>query len=373
MRIYTFLAFLALCLILVAPNSLARDVEITEIRVGVEYNKPYVYQLPYTSLMDKDKIDTFVTSSNESQRINADVFPGSNITFSIFVDNSIAANGPEIRNAFATITIEEIDDGTDLFAESGEFDLERGEQERVDMKFELPLAVAERLYDVTIEVEGEDLNHTRYSDIVSLKLDVRKQLNDIRIASVELSPQEISCDRKTRLTARIMNLGSRDENEAALEFRNSALGVKSVTQDIFLKNFFEVAENATSYTKTLDIELPSFFKSGKYPILVNLYWKNFILFDQKTVDLIVKDCSSAERVKESGQEKMQENKTQAGAVQQEDKTKSSPEEEIQEEATSTKESSFLDSQSLFLMFAGYVLVMFALIALIVFAYFKIYK
>lgn len=368
MRMFTFLTFALIFLILIAPDSLASDLELTEIRVTVEYSKAYVYQVPYTNLRDKDRIDTFVTATNEPQRINADVFPGSNITFTVFVENKIAPGGPEIRNAFATITIEEIDDGADLFAESSEFVLERGEEERIDIKFELPLLVDERIYDVTIEVEGEDINHTIYEEIASLKLDVRKQLNDIRIKKVELSPEVISCDRKTSLAAQIMNLGSRDEDEVALEFRNSALGVKSVTQDIFLKNFAQVTEDVTSYTKTLDIELPSFFKSGAYPILVNLYWKNFILFDQKVVDLVVRDCNLVKPGME--QEKMPSKREEVTLIQPEDK----PEEEFQDGSViATEEVSFSDSRLLFLISLGYGLVIIVIIALIAVAYLKIYK
>lgn len=373
MRMFTFLTFAIIFLILVAPDSLARDLEITEIRVNVDYSEPYVYEEPYTELRDQDKIDTFVTNTNDSQRVNVDVFPGSNITFTVFVENKIAPGGPEIRNAFATITIEEIDDGVDLFAESNEFVLERGEEERIDMKFELTLLVEERIYDVTIEVEGEDLNNTIYEEIVNLKLPVRKQLNDIRITKVELSPEVISCDRKTSLAAQIMNLGSRDEDEVALEFRGSALGVKSVTQDIPLESFSEVIEDAVSYTKTLDIELPSFFKSGTYPILVNLYWKNFILFDQKIVDLVVRDCSFVKPEVPSGQEKVPEKGEEVAIIQPEYKTEKLSEEKIQGgEITATKEEFFSDSKFLGLIL-GYGFVIFVLIVLIVVAYLRIYK
>lgn len=372
MKVPQFSAFLVLWLILLVPNSFARGLEISEIRITVEYSQPYAYQLPYTSLRDRDLIDTFVTSTNETQRINADVFPGSNITFTVFVQNNAPAGSSEIRNTFATISIEEIDDGADLFAESDEFVLERGEEERIDIKFELPLAVKDELYDILIEVEGKDRNDTRYDATVNLKLDVRKKPNDVRIANVSLSPQIISCDRKTTLTAQIINLGLRDEDEVAIEFKNSALGINSVTQDILLKNFAEVTKDVTSYTKTLDIELPSFFKSGTYPILVNLYWKNFILFDQEVVDLVVMDCGAAPET-EAGQT-MPEKEKEVSIIQPEGKTEEKPEEKFGDgEVTVTTEKPFLDSQTLFLMIFGFSFVMIILIALIILAYLKIYK
>ena len=49
-------------------------------------------------------------------------------------------------------------------------------------------------------------------------------------------------------------------------------------------------EREVTYTKTSSIEVPVFLKSGKYPIFVNLYWKSFIIFDQKTIELDVRDC-----------------------------------------------------------------------------------
>ena len=39
--------------------------------------------------------------------------------------------------------------------------------------------------------------------------------------------------------------------------------------------------------------MPAFFEAGKYPIFINLYYKNFVVFDQKTIELNVKDCGTA--------------------------------------------------------------------------------
>jgi len=199
---------------------------------------------------------------------------------------------PDLRGIFARVTIEEIDDGADLEEDSIDFDLEPGNDERVDIKFPIPLDVDAGLYNTIIEVEGEDRNETPYSTELNLKLEVKKQSHDIRITRVLLNPNTVDCDRKTRLVAEATNAGSNFENEVALEFKSGNLGINSFDKDISLESSDEASEEEKMYAKTLNIEAPSFLRAGTYPIFINLYWKNFVLFDQKTADLVVRDCAS---------------------------------------------------------------------------------
>ena len=103
----------------------------------------------------------------------------------------------------------------------------------------------------------------------------------------------MECSRKAKLSGEITNLGTNPENEVALEFKATALGINSFDKSIVLESSEDSSEEERKYSKSLNIELPSFFKSGAYPILINTYWKNYVLFDQKTVELTVKDCSSS--------------------------------------------------------------------------------
>ena len=288
--------FMGILVILLAINTLAKGLEITEIDVHVDYDEAYTYRLE-----NRDRIDSNAVPIVNNSKLDVDILPGSTVTFTTRVENTFQGDKPAIRGVFATITIEDIDDGADLEEKSLDFDLEPGDDNRADIKFLIPFDVDAGTYNVIIEAEGEDRNETLYETELKLKLEVKKQSHDIRIAKVVLNPSIVDCNRKTKLTAQIVNAGSNAENQIVLEFKAPALGTNSFDKDISLKSSDEASEEEKTYAKTLNIEVPSFFKSGSYPVFINLYWKNFVLFDQKIADLVVRDCnpSVAQKIKDA--------------------------------------------------------------------------
>lgn len=354
--------FALVFVLLMALNVLAAGLEITEIDAHVDYDKAYVYRLE-----DKDRKDSASVSIVNNSKIDVDVLPGSNVTFTIRAENTFTGDKPEIKGAFVTVTIEEIDDGADLDEQSIDFDLNPGDDYRVDVKFPIPLDVDSKTYDTIIEAEGEDRNKTSYRAEVRLKLEVKKQSHDIRITRVLLSPSVVDCSRKARLTAEIMNLGSNEENQVALEFKSANLGINSFDRDISLRSSDEASEEEKTHTKILNIEVPSFFNAGTYPIFVNLYWKNFVLFDQKTANLIVRDCVSAAKpeLKQEAKEEPKKEPELVTVVQ----PKEEKEEQKPEAVTATKEISILDSPLLLSVFLGGLIVV-VLAVLVIVGYFK---
>ena len=283
-----FLLLMSILLILVAQDISAAGLQITEIDANVDYDDAYVYRVE-----NRDRKDSASVPVGNSTRIDVDVLPGSNVTFTLRIENTFQGEDLDLRGVFATITIEDIDDGADLEEESIDFDLEPGNDNRVEVKFPIPLDVNAGTYDVLMEAEGEDRNGTSFSTLVTQKLEVKKQSHDIRITKAVLSPGIVDCDRKAKLTAEITNAGSNPENEVALEFKATSLGVNSYDKDIFLESSDDASDEEKIHAKTLNIEVPDFFQPGTFPILVSLYWKNFVLFDQKTVDLVVRDCAGS--------------------------------------------------------------------------------
>src|SRR3989338_4564733 len=347
------IVFLIVFMILVAPSILAAGLQITEIDVHVDYDEAYTYRVE-----NRDRIDSTTVSISNDSKIDAYLLPGSNVTFTVRVENTFQGEDPDLRGVFATITIEDIDDGADLDEESIDFDLEPGNDNRVDVKFPIPLDVDAGTYNVIMEAEGEDRNETSYKTEVRLKLEVKKQSHDIRITKVLLNPSIVDCDRKAKLTAEIVNAGSNAENQVALEFKATSLGVNSYDKDISLESSDEASEEEKIHAKPLNIEVPSFFKAGTFPILINLYWKNFVLFDQKTVDLVVKDCvSSATKPKQEVNEE-----TPVVVIQPEDEK----EEQTAEEpvTTSTQEITILSSPMLAMLLGGFAVIVLAVLIVI---------
>ena len=352
--------FLLVFMNLLASGILAAGLQISEIDVHVDYDEAYTYRVE-----NRGRIDSASVAVANNSRINADVLPGSNVTFTVRVENTFKGEDPDIKGVFATITIEDIDDGADLEEESIDFDLAPGDDNREDVKFSIPLDVDAGTYNAILEAEGEDKNGTSYRTEVKLKFEVKKQGHDIRITKVLLNPSTVDCDRRAKLTAEITNAGSNSENQVALEFKATSLGVNSYDKNIFLESSDEASEEEKTHTKTLNIEVPSFFQAGKFPILVNLYWKNFVLFDQKTVDLVVKDCASSSVKTQTKQEEKKENEKVTVIQPKEEEKKQIPNELI----TTTQETSvFKDPILISVILGGFIVAVLA--AIVAFGYLK---
>ena len=345
-------------MVLLALSSLAAGLQITEIDFNVDYDDAYTYRVE-----DRDRIDSGSVSAANNSKIDADVLPGSNLTFTVRVENTFQGEDPKLRGVFVTINIEDINDGADLEEESIDFELEPGDDNRVDVKFAIPLDVDAGTYNVILEAEGEDRNETSHSTKLNLKLEVRKQSHDIRITKVILEPSIVECDRKAKLIAGITNAGSNPENEVAIEFKATSLGINSYDKDVSLESSDEASEEEKTYTKTLNFEVPSFLRAGAFPIFVNLYWKNFVLFDQKTIGLVVKDCvSGAAKTEPKPEAKEKEPVT---VIQPKEATeKQAGQTAGSEPVSASEEVQILKSPALAMLLGGFVVVVLAILVVV---------
>lgn len=288
--------FALVFLLLIAASTLADGLKITRVDAKVDYDDAYVYRLEQQE--ELTRADSALVPTEDNSKIDVDVFPGSNLTFTVTVENTFKGDSPEIRSIVTKITLES-KKGDELEEKSSDFALEPGNDVKVDIKFYIPFDIKSETYNVFIETQGIG-NHTSFETGINLKLDIKKLSHDIRITRFSLEPSTVSCSRKATLTAEIVNAGSSNEDGVALEFKAPSLGFNSYDEGIALSAFSEEHEDI-SHVKTANIELPSFFEAGKYPFVINLYWKNLVVFDQRTVELNVKECSGAAKTT-TGQE-----------------------------------------------------------------------
>ena len=280
--------FSMIFMILLAAGIFARGLEITDMRMSVEYNDAYTYQLEF-----KNRVN-YVSGLTNNSRIAADVFPGDNVTFTVRMENTLSGSSPDnrMRNAIIKVAIVNIDGSSSLEGESDGFNLDGGDDAIDDIKFPVPFDAAAGTYDVIINAQADGRNGTFYFTDNKLKLQVKKLSHDIRITKTQLNPGIMDCSRKTKITADVVNAGSNLEDGVGLEFISPELKINSVDGGITLDSSDDAAVEDKKHAKTLNVEIPSSLKSGTYSILVNLYWKNTILFDQKTLYLTVRDCNS---------------------------------------------------------------------------------
>lgn len=283
-------------MILLAAGASARGLEITQMRMGVEYNEAYTYQLEYKTR------NTYAPAIANNSRINVDVFPGDNVTFTVRMENTLGGSGPEnrLRNAYVKVTIIGIDGGSDMDESTDNFELEAGDDALVDLKFKLPLDAATGTYDVLVSAQADGRNGTFYFTENKLKLEVKKLGHDIRIVRWQLSPSIMDCSRKTKITAETMNLGSNDEGDLALEFKSNELGISSIDRFSLISSN-DANDDEKIYTKILPIEIAQSTRAGIYPININLYWRGLALFDRKTLYLDLRNCGPVTNASQTGQ------------------------------------------------------------------------
>ncbi|MFC1768334.1 hypothetical protein ACFLZX_01095 [Nanoarchaeota archaeon] len=222
--------------------------------------------------------------------IGEDAKPGDTVSFSIEIkniyDDDIDEEDIEIKDIEVDVTIFDIDDDDDLEEDADEFDLDAGDKETVDVDFEIPWEVDEGDYEVEIKVKGEDDEGDFDHEIVwTLTLTVDKEKHEIIIKDSTLSPSVVKCTRDASLDVRILNIGSKDEDEVVLEVTNTDLGINIRETDLEL----DEGTDDNDYSKNIFIDANG-LKAGNYPITVKAYYDTSDLSDTETVTLTVQDC-----------------------------------------------------------------------------------
>jgi len=133
-----------------------------------------------------------------------------------------------------------------------------------------------------------------------LELNVDKENREVVVGHASLFPETVKCSGTSTLTATIKNLGTKTEDEAKIEITNSDLGINFVKQDIELEE--DPFDTDNEYTKKLVININTATSAGTYPILVNSYINDEILWERKTINLVVEGCEAKEEEEEKTEE-----------------------------------------------------------------------
>jgi len=246
----------------------------------------------------------------DGKRLNFDpenVGPKSELRFNFNIENTFTDDDDiDIDDITIKVTIEEIDDGDDLEEESNEFNLDSDSNEDIDVIIQIPLSVDTGLYDILIEVEGEDDNGNKHTVKMELTMDIDKESRDVIVSKASLFPEKIKCSRTSTLTATIKNIGNRLEDDAKIEIINIDLDINFVRSGIELEE--DPFDSDNEYTKKITINVDKNTAAGTYPIEVRSYIQEESLWEVKTVNLVVEDCSK-QGVREQEPEEEEEETT----------------------------------------------------------------
>ncbi|MEM2121549.1 MAG: Ig-like domain-containing protein [Candidatus Woesearchaeota archaeon] len=238
-------------------------------------------------------VEVTVDGSRDSSVGSGDIItvkPESQVSVKVSLKNMYTSSERiTIKNVVLRITAVGIDDGEDIEEETSEFNIRYNTIVSKTIDFKIPLKVDEQEYDLVIRAEGKDENGYDQVAEMTIKLSVDKKNHDVRIRSLTLMPEEISCDRTVILETRIINLGSSYEDKAGLSIESQQLKILR-RENFELSNdpFDEDSERRFSH----QFIIPDDVKAGTYSIIVRTYYNTDILNDQKTVQLTVRDCAA---------------------------------------------------------------------------------
>src|SRR3989344_4452874 len=85
----------------------------------------------------------------------------------------------------------------DLELSFTEISLDGGEKASRKINFEVPLEVIDgRRYDFTISAEGRDEQGKKHTALISGKIEIEKDKNDVRFSRLEINPLIVECNRE---------------------------------------------------------------------------------------------------------------------------------------------------------------------------------
>ncbi|HLD01045.1 MAG TPA: hypothetical protein VJC39_04835 [Candidatus Nanoarchaeia archaeon] len=208
-----------------------------------------------------------------------------NNDFEIEVKNDC---GLDLEEVEVTVTLLDVD-GEDLDESADEFDLDKGDQEKVTLEIDLAgEEIDEESYSVQVEVEARDGDGNQYKVTKSLTADLDLEKHDLIIESVDLGSSLLQCQQQTTLEVNIKNVGQNNEDEVELRVRSSDLGVDLKKENIELDKF-SASDNDYRAEFSLYLDPESKVKNGKYKLQIELL-RDGEVEDTEEIEVTVQDC-----------------------------------------------------------------------------------
>lgn len=205
--------------------------------------------------------DIDVAVNDDSEDVDdgdtVDVFPASRIEITI-----------ELKNTHSTADIEDIEitifnDDLDIDEDDDISKIKDGKKETITFSFKLDIDADEDKYDIEIFVEGEDDNGAMHGETWIIEFDLEEE--GIIITDSELRPEGLMCgDDSTDLWLELSNVGTRDEDEVAIEIVATSLGYEKRVSNLVIDEDDEI-------TKIYRIPIPEDTRSGQHVIEVRAY------------------------------------------------------------------------------------------------------
>lgn len=181
--------------------------------------------------------------------------------------------------------------------EEESFDVDAGTKldavdEEIVFTFTIPEKAESGDYILEVKIEAKDENKAKYDLDLEMTLQIERNKDDVRIASLAVTPTEVSCFRKAQIAAEVANFGDNKQKHAALTLINTDLGLNMKYDDFALD---EGTSDSNAEVKQLTLDIDQKVKPGTYPIVATAFFDYNTFSDKKSVDVVVKSCTSQQQ------------------------------------------------------------------------------
>ena len=240
-------------------------------------------------------------SLNDEDRIK-NLKPDTKCTIEVEVENRFSNNDQEDSNG-ADLKVGDIDfDTVDIDVKStSNRDLDVNEDDNLDglgaddtdsvtLSFDIDEDVDEGTYTLDVFAKGRDDNGATHGEHWTIKLEVNRLSHDVQIRSSSISPTRISaCDAsQVRVTANILNMGKRDEDDVAVQLDVPDAKFTKKVDGIELDQ-----DDSTSLNFVFDV--PAKAKAGIYRATLNTFFDNTAPSNSQALEFTVEKCDEEQQ------------------------------------------------------------------------------
>ncbi|MBI2128904.1 hypothetical protein HYU07_01560 [Candidatus Woesearchaeota archaeon] len=235
-------------------------------------------------------VDGSEDSVSNGETGSDDMQPGSTLKVEVEVKNTFTSSEDiKLKDVFIRVTANNINDDEDEKKETSTFSLSASRKSGTKtLDFgKVSNELGEGTYAINIYAEGDDEHGATHTAEWTVYVELDKEEHDIRIYTIE-GETNLSCNRKTTITPHIYNFGSSFEDEAEFAIVNTQLGLSS-RERFELDN--DLGDSDSRFSKDYDIDAAN-LSTGTYAIKMYAYHDGDDLDDERTINIVVKDCST---------------------------------------------------------------------------------
>ncbi len=319
---------------------------------------------------DDDNLDEETGGSIEEVR------PGATLELEIKLKN-IWADGTDdhdIEDIEIETTLEDMGDEDEQDEDEDINRIKPDDKEKVILTYEIPEEVDEDTYSLDVDISGEDEDGTVYKISFTIDVEVEKEDHQMIFTRAVAQPAIISCDREFDIRIGIKNIGAKDEDNAQVVIKNTALDISDY--DIFTVDSTDDYDDEDSeYYKDFTFIIGDDVKEGVYNIDVRAYYEDDDEYEATRIPITVRDCIEKtapveqpenEEKQAEKQDEEEDSKEEVEVIEQPvtqiiPPTQTSGPAVAQPIAKNTRTESFFDSDAFLIMLALTVLVLFVLV------------